>query len=168
MSNSVKLILKCKNPNCSHEFHLCEINYNPLMEIMPLPVPADQIVVRLDNEVDEILESIPDSDSLNNFINKIGGHYYSEENHKKGDTIFLREVPLAPMEDIRFLYTGASELNEEQDDQVDGDTIANYSSEVIHYTPSTSLNELENAQARLVHYQSEIARLEAIKLSNNL
>lgn len=172
------LIIKCDNPECNQEFHLANLQsplLNLVMATMPLPVSVKEAaVVRLPNEVNEILETFPDSDSLEAYIEKVGVFHYSETTPNKQYN-YLKDIPEATMEDLRYLSTDASAqekseevehslFGEDEDENINADELF----KLIPYTPNPELTTMEQSKARHIHYQSEIARLQALSIIHNI
>lgn len=159
------LLIKCMNPKCPHHFHLAEVENIEEHS----PVPNEVMIVRLNRKTVRLLNTLSDSDTVEKVTQAMGQTYYTEE--RQGMTQ-LANIPFAKLHEVEAVinavkasagYSTNTEVSEVPANEVMADP-----TQLIDYTADSTLTTLENAQARKFHYESEIARMQAIKLSLNL
>lgn len=156
------LLLKCMNPNCSHEFHLAEVeNIEEDSQ-----VPNELFIVRLNRKTVRLLNTLADSDTVNKVTQQMGKKYYTEE--RQGMT-HLSNIPYANLNEVISIINAikaSADYSTTTVGQVN--TSKDVEHKLVDYTPELGLSNLENAQARLTHYRSEVIRLQAIELLKTL
>lgn len=173
MANQVHLLVICTNPNCKHHHHLLTVPEGTIM-------PSEVVVGRLGNKARKLLEIFNDSDTYHAALSAIAAPFNGEtwnQSHMLAEHYeYINKETVAhcisPLKNSMKEPEKTEEQFPNRVTAIDGfvvttDVLQEDAFKVIHYKPDPMLNGVQNAEARLHHYNSEIQRLEALSLAQS-